>query len=69
MEFDKDLQSIQEVRNLVMHAVAAQKELAKMSQEQIDHICCEIAQACVAQGCRWQKWLSRKRALVSGRIK
>ena len=46
MEFDKDLQSIQEVRNLVARAVVAQKELAKMSQEQIDRICCEIAQAC-----------------------
>ena len=41
MEFDKDLQSIQEVRNLVARAVVAQKELAKMSQEQIDRICCE----------------------------
>ena len=49
MEFDKDLQSIQEVRNLVARAVVAQKELAKMSQEQIDRICCEIAQACAAK--------------------
>ena len=49
MEFDKDLQSIQEVRNLVAQAVAAQKELARMTQDQVDHICCEIANACIAR--------------------
>ena len=49
MEFDKDLQSIQEVRNLVARAVVAQKELAKMSQAQIDKICLEVAKACSAQ--------------------
>lgn len=35
---DKDLQSIQQVRTLVAAAKEAQKELAKMSQEQIDKI-------------------------------
>lgn len=35
---DKDLQSIQQVRSLVAAAKDAQKELAKMSQEQIDKI-------------------------------
>ena len=49
MEFDKDLQSIQEVRNLVARAKKAQEELAELSQEQIDHICCEVAKACAAQ--------------------
>ncbi|MCI6019499.1 MAG: acetaldehyde dehydrogenase (acetylating) [Clostridiales bacterium] len=49
MEFDKDLQSIQEVRNLVARAVVAQKELAKMSQAQIDKICLEVAKACSAK--------------------
>lgn len=48
MEFDKDLQSIQQVRNLVARAVVAQKELAKMSQAQVDKICMEIAKACAA---------------------
>lgn len=48
MEFDKDLQSIQEVRNLVARAVVAQKELAKMNQAQVDKICMEIAKACAA---------------------
>lgn len=48
MEFDKDLQSIQQVRNLVARAVVAQKELAKFPQEKIDAIVCEIAKACAA---------------------
>jgi len=48
MEFDKDLQSIQEVRNLVARAVVAQKALAKLNQQQIDKICLEIARACAA---------------------
>ncbi|MEA5011336.1 MAG: acetaldehyde dehydrogenase (acetylating) [Angelakisella sp.] len=49
MEFDKDLQSIQEVRNLVARAKAAQKQLAEYSQERIDSICKAIAEACAAQ--------------------
>ena len=43
MDFDKDLQSIQEVRWLVAKAVVAQKELAKMSQQQVDGIAKAIA--------------------------
>ncbi len=45
---DRDLQSIQEVRNLVANAKIAQKQLAKFSQEQIDKIICEIAKDCAA---------------------
>ena len=48
MEFDKDLQSIQQVRNLVARAVVAQKELARMPQEKIDTICRAVAKACAA---------------------
>ena len=48
MDFDKDLQSIQEVRWLVAKAVVAQKELAKMSQQQVDGIAKAIADACAA---------------------
>ncbi|MFD2306103.1 acetaldehyde dehydrogenase (acetylating) [Enterococcus termitis] len=40
---DKDLASIQEVRNLLTAAKSAQKTLAEMSQEQIDRICEAIA--------------------------
>ena len=35
---DKDLVSIQEVRNLMKEAKEAQKQLATMNQEQIDKI-------------------------------
>lgn len=42
---DKDLVSIQEVRDLIGHAKKAQKELANMSQQQIDTICEAIAKA------------------------
>ena len=48
LEFDKDLRSIQEVRNLVARAVEAQRQLSELSQEQIDHICREVAAACAA---------------------
>ena len=43
---DKDLVSIQEVRNLIRDAKKAQQELAKMSQEQIDTIVKVVAKAC-----------------------
>lgn len=42
---DKDLISLQEVRTLIKNAKEAQKELAKMSQEQIDKIVKAIADA------------------------
>ena len=46
MELDQDLQSIQEVRNLVASAKRAAAALAEFSQEQLDHIVAEIAAAC-----------------------
>ena len=49
MEFDKDLRSIQEARNLMQNAVVAQKELATYTQEQVDAICKAMCQACVAK--------------------
>ena len=55
MEFDRDLQSIQEVRNLVARAKEAQKALSELNQEQIDRICREVAQACAAQAERLAK--------------
>lgn len=42
---DKDLVSIQETRDLLKKAKEAQKEIAKLSQEQIDTICKAIAKA------------------------
>ena len=55
MEFDKDLRSIQEVRNLVARAKQAQVEYASYSQEQVDQIVKAIAQACAAQAERLAK--------------
>ncbi|MBO6058909.1 MAG: aldehyde dehydrogenase family protein, partial [Bacteroidaceae bacterium] len=43
MQMDRDLQSIQEVRDLVAKAKAAQAELVEFSQEKIDKICEAIA--------------------------
>lgn len=55
MEFDKDLRSIQEVRNLVAKAKAAQEEYANFTQEQVDRIVQAIAQACASQAERLAK--------------
>ena len=46
MNIDRDLQSIQEVRNLVAEAKKAAGILASFSQEQLDQICESIADAC-----------------------
>lgn len=45
---DKDLASVQEVRNLLKAAKVAQEKLAKMSQEEIDRIVKAIAEASAA---------------------
>ena len=55
MEFDKDLYSIQEVRNLVARAKVAQAEYAEYSQEKIDAIVRSVAEACAAQSERLAK--------------
>lgn len=49
MALDKDLKSIQEVRDLMKQAKAAQKELQSWNQEQIDRLVEKIARACIAQ--------------------
>ena len=45
MEFDKDLRSVQEVRDLLAQARKAQKALSVMTQEQLDAITAAISQA------------------------
>ena len=45
MQLDKDLQSIQEVRDLIKQAKTAQKELAAMDQEQLDRITAAVSRA------------------------
>ena len=47
MTLDRDLQSIQEVRDLVAAAKTAAAELAGFSQEKLDRICAAIAGACM----------------------
>ncbi len=46
---DRDLQSIQEVRDLVARAKAAQRQLAEMPQQKLDAICKAVAEACAAK--------------------
>ena len=48
MTLDRDLQSIQEVRDLVARAKEAEKQLSSFSQQQLDRICEAIAAACMA---------------------
>ena len=45
---DRDLQSIQEVRDLVVKAKEAQRHLADFNQKQVDDICIAIVKECVA---------------------
>ena len=49
MALDRDLQSIQEVRDLMKKAVAAQKEFQSWSQGRVDALVKTIADACIAQ--------------------
>lgn len=44
-EYDKDLRSIQQARQMVEQAHAAQQVWAKASQEQIDRVCAAMAEA------------------------
>lgn len=46
MEFDRDLQSIQQARDLMKKAKKAQKMFQDYTQDQIDSIVCDIAKAC-----------------------
>lgn len=50
--FDKDLASIQEVRDLVKAAKAAQKVYATFTQERIDAVCKAVAEACAKEAAR-----------------
>ena len=48
MEYDKDLRSIQEVRDLMKKAKVAQQQYADFTQEQVDQLCKAVCDACVA---------------------
>lgn len=47
MEFDRDLQSIQQARNLMVNSKKAQKSLQNYTQEEIDRLIKAIADACI----------------------
>ena len=55
MEFDKDLRSIQEVRDLVAKAKAAQEIYATFSQSKVDNIVKAVAEACASNAQRLAK--------------
>lgn len=52
---DKDLESIQEVRNLIRQAKAAQSILAGFPQRKLDQICAAVAKACAKEAERLAK--------------
>lgn len=52
MEFDKDLRSVQEVRDLLAQAKQAQRALAAMTQEQLDAITAAISRTGAEQAAR-----------------
>ena len=49
MALDRDLQSIQEVRDLIAKAKVAQKEYATWDQARVDALVRAIADACIAK--------------------
>ena len=55
MEFDRDLYSIQEVRNAVAAAKAAQKAYRMFDQAKVDSVVARIAQVCAASAERLAK--------------
>lgn len=55
MEFDRDLYSIQEVRNLVKKAKEAQQIYSTFDQARVDSIVAQVAQACAANAERLAK--------------
>ncbi|WP_294472434.1 acetaldehyde dehydrogenase (acetylating) [uncultured Intestinimonas sp.] len=52
MQIDKDLRSVQEVRDLVHRAREAQRVLARMNQEELDRITAAISRAAAAEAGR-----------------
>jgi acetaldehyde dehydrogenase (acetylating) len=55
MKLDKDLLSIQSVRELIPQALNAQKEFRNWSQERIDHLCKSLADTAYRESARLAK--------------
>ena len=60
LALDRDLQSIQEVRNLVASAKNAEQVLSTFTQEKLDGICQAIAVACMKNGERLAKMAAQE---------
>ena len=69
MEFDRDLQSIQQARDFMKKAKQAQKQFQNYTQEQIDHIVYSVAEACEANAERLASMRVMRRDLEIGRIR
>lgn len=63
--YDKDLLSVQEVRDLVEKAKKAQQEFAQKSQEEVDAIVKSVAEAGVRNAKDLRRWLMKRQGLVS----
>lgn len=63
--YDKDLLSVQEVRDLVEKAKKAQQEFALKSQEEVDAIVKSVAEAGVRKQKDLRRWLMKRQGLVS----
>lgn len=61
---DKDLHSIQEARQMVERAYAAQKVWATATQQQVDRVCEAMAQAAFLGAERLGTWLPKRRGSV-----
>ena len=61
MQIDKDLRSVQEVRDLVHRAREAQRVLERMSQEELDKITAAISRAAAAEAGRLAAYYSKSR--------
>ena len=63
--YDKDLLSVQEVRDLVEKAKKAQQEFAQKSQKEVDAIVKSVAKPESEMQKDLRRWLMKRQGLVS----
>lgn len=69
MGLDMDLQSIQEVRDLIRNAKRAQEEFGTFDQSRIDGIVKAIARPVRPMQSGWRRWPLKKPDSVYGRTR
>ena len=69
MGLDMDLQSIQEVRDLIRDAKKAQEVFGTFDQHRVDQIVKAIAEPVRPMRNGWPGWLLKRPDLVSGRTR